>query len=146
MSGKSIFRNRNGGCFRERARALQGWNILSCLSRGRVVASASFLATWCPMPPETSWPTPTASCLRPEPRLKPCTSDWDLNPRARAQTRPKPTVFQLRSHTWFQDLMKLRFLMSHRRKNSVRDKVIGKKWIDLERNTLHRQSVGHLRR
>ena len=25
--------------------------------------------------------------------------------------------------------------MSHRRKNSVRDKVIGKKWIYLERNT-----------
>ena len=43
------------------------------------------------------------------------------------QTRPKPTVFQLRSHIWFQDLMKLRFLMSHRRKNSVRGKVIGKK-------------------
>ena len=36
--------------------------------------------------------------------------------------------------------------MSHGRKNSVRDKVIGRKWIDLERNTLHRQSVGHLRR
>ena len=36
--------------------------------------------------------------------------------------------------------------MSHRRKNSVRDKVIGKKWIYLDRNTLHRQSVGHLRR
>ena len=29
--------------------------------------------------------------------------------------------------TWSQDLMKLRFLMSHGRKNSVRDKVIGKK-------------------
>ena len=36
--------------------------------------------------------------------------------------------------------------MSHHRKNSVRDKVIGKKWIYLERNTLHRQSVGHLGR
>ena len=34
--------------------------------------------------------------------------------------------------------MKLRFLMSHHRKNSVRDKVIGKKWTCLERNTLHR--------
>ena len=34
--------------------------------------------------------------------------------------------------------MKLRFLMSHHRKNSVRDKVIGKKWVYLERNTLHR--------
>ena len=36
--------------------------------------------------------------------------------------------------------------MSRCRKNSVRDKVIGKKWIYLERNALHRQSVGHLRR
>ena len=35
--------------------------------------------------------------------------------------------------------LKLRFLMSHGRKNSVRDKVIGKKWIYLERNTLPRQ-------
>ena len=33
--------------------------------------------------------------------------------------------------------MKLRFLMSHCRKNSVRDKVIGKKGVYLERNTLH---------
>ena len=36
--------------------------------------------------------------------------------------------------------MKLRFLMSHHRKNSVRDKVIGKKWTCLERKTP--QSVG----
>ena len=42
--------------------------------------------------------------------------------------------------------MKLRFLVSHHRKNSVRDKVVRKKWIYLERNMLHRQSVGHLRR
>ena len=61
--------------------------------------------------------------------------------------------------------MKLRFCISHHRKNSVRDKVIGKKWIYLERytfqrqnaviskgengfgrNTLHRQSVSHLRK
>ena len=34
--------------------------------------------------------------------------------------------------------MNLRFLMSHRRKHSVRDEVIGKKWIYLERHTLHR--------
>ena len=84
-------------------------------------------------------------------------SDWDSNPHgwdsnpaktlietwthmAGTWTRPKPAVFQLRSCTWFQDLMKLMFLMSQRRKNSVRDKVIGKKWIYLERNTLHRQS------
>ena len=38
--------------------------------------------------------------------------------------------------------MKLKFLMSYCRKNSVRDKVIGEKWIYLERNRLHRQSVG----
>ena len=43
--------------------------------------------------------------------------------------------------------MKLRFLISHCRKNSVRDKAIGKKWIysDSEGSTLHRQSVGHCR-
>ena len=28
--------------------------------------------------------------------------------------------------------------MSYRRKNAVGDKVIGEKWIYLERNTLHR--------
>ena len=55
-------------------------------------------------------------------------------------------VLQLRSYTWFQDLMKLKIWMSHGRKNSVRDKVIGKEWIYLKRNTLHGQSVGHLRR
>ena len=37
--------------------------------------------------------------------------------------------------------MTLRFLMSHHRKNSVRDKVMGKKWIYLERSTLHGQSA-----
>ena len=42
--------------------------------------------------------------------------------------------------------MKLRFLMSHHRMESVRDKVIGRKWIYLERNTLYRQTVGHVRR
>ena len=55
-------------------------------------------------------------------------------------------VFQLRSHVWFQDLMKLRFLMSHCRKKSVRAKVIVKKWVSLERSTLHMQSMGHLKR
>ena len=103
--------------------------------------------------------------------LNPC--DWDSNPAktligtrtlvAGARTWPKPrmgleptqpelepsqkpTVFQLRSHTWFEDLMKLRFLMSHRRKNSVTDKVIGKKWIYLERHTFHRQNAVRLKR
>ena len=63
----------------------------------------------------------------------------------KTQTLPKPMVFQLRPHTWFQDLMKLRFLMSHHWKNSVKNKMIGKKWINLERNTLHRQGVSHHR-
>ena len=40
----------------------------------------------------------------------------------------------------------LRFLMFHQRKSSVRDTVIGKKWIYLGKNTLHTQSVNHLRR
>ena len=35
--------------------------------------------------------------------------------------------------------MKVKVLMSCCRKNSVRDKVIGKNWIYLERNTLDRQ-------
>ena len=64
---------------------------------------------------------------------------------AKTQTQSNSTVSKIRSHTWFQDLMKLKFLMSHHRKNSVSDKVIGKKWTYLERNTLHRQSVEHLR-
>ena len=51
--------------------------------------------------------------------VKPHNSDWDLNPLS----------FILRSHTCFQDLMKLRFFMSHHRKNSVSGKMIGKKWI-----------------
>ena len=49
-------------------------------------------------------------------------------------------------HNWSQDLMNLGFLMAHHRKNSVREKVIDKKWIYSERNTLHRQSGGQLRR
>ena len=64
---------------------------------------------------------------------------WNSNP---AKTHGLPTEIT----TWFQDLMKLRSSMSHHGKNSVRHKVTGKKWIYLERNTLHRQSVGHLGR
>ena len=48
---------------------------------------------------------------------------------------------------WFQDPVKLRFLISHCRKNSVRDKAIGKKWIcsDPFREKHTPQSVGHHR-
>ena len=67
--------------------------------------------------------------------MKPCNSSWNLTPW---------------SFNWDHmpglKTMKLRFLMSHRWKNSVRDRVIGKKWICLERDMLHRQSVAHLRR
>ena len=42
--------------------------------------------------------------------------------------------------------MKLRFLMTHHRKNSVRDKVIGKKWIYLEKYMSCRQNIVHLKR
>ena len=41
-------------------------------------------------------------------------------------------VFSLGSHTWSQDSMKLRFFVSCCRKNSLRDKMIGKKWIYLD--------------
>ena len=47
-------------------------------------------------------------------------------------------IFWRRSHTCSEDVMKLRFLMSHHRKNSAIDKVVAKKWIYLEKNTLPR--------
>ena len=58
----------------------------------------------------------------------------------------EPTVFELRSHTGPQNFIKLRFFVSHRRKNSVGDKVIGKKWTSLEPYTFHRQNAVCLRR
>ena len=69
------------------------------------------------------------------PALKLFTTDWDLNPGG-WDSNPAKT-----HRTWFQGLMKFRFFMSHCRKNSLRDKLIGKKWIysDSERSTLHRQ-------
>ena len=87
-------------------------------------------------------------------RLQRVRHDWTTNTHthipglkhAKSWLWLEPTVFQLWSHTSSQDLTKLRFLMSHLRKNSGRDKVIGKKWKKSDRNTLLRQSVGHLRR
>ena len=57
---------------------------------------------------------------------------WDLNLHG-WHSNPAKTC-----GAWFQDLTKLGFLMSHCRKNSVRDKVIGKRWIysDMESSTL----------
>ena len=57
---------------------------------------------------------------------------WDLNPRGWDSNPAK------KHGTWFQDLMKLRFLMSHHRKNSSRDRSE----VDLLRlrgSTPHRQ-------
>ena len=42
--------------------------------------------------------------------------------------------------------MKLSFLISDSRKNSVSDKVVGKKWIYLERHAFHRQNMVCLKR
>ena len=41
---------------------------------------------------------------------------------------------------------KLRFFTSHHRQNLVRDKVVGKKWIYLERHAFHRQNMVCLKR
>ena len=46
----------------------------------------------------------------------------------------EPTVFLLKSHTCYQDLLKLRLFMSPRRRNSTRGRVIGKKGVYLERD------------
>ena len=42
--------------------------------------------------------------------------------------------------------LKIMFLMFHHRKNSVRDKAIGKEWIYSEKYTFHRQNVIYLKR
>ena len=65
--------------------------------------------------------------------MKLFTSNWDLDPHGWDSSTIKPKVFQLISNTLgFQDLRKLRLLMFYRRKNSMRDKVIGvlhAKWL-----------------
>lgn len=80
----------------------------------------------------------------------PCTSDgtqthmpglelsqnpnWDLNPCLLIKTTHQ--VLEC-SEAWVLDVLS---------QKEFRDKVIGEKWFDLERHTLHRQSVGHIRR
>ena len=53
------------------------------------------------------------------------------------QSQPKPVVFQLRSQTWFQDLMKLWFLISHCRKNSAQS--LSRVWVFVTQWTAVRQ-------
>ena len=64
--------------------------------------------------------------------LKAFTSDWDfdLNPTKTHGIPTKKTHLVSRPN-------EAQVLRSHHRKNSVRDKVINKKWIYLERNTLY---------
>ena len=74
------------------------------------------------------------------PDLKPGQNPaWDANTHGQDSNSAKPCSFPTEITCLVQDLLKLRLLMSHGRKNSVRDKVIGKKWIYLERNIIHRQ-------
>ena len=102
----------------------------------------TLLGTWTYMAGTQTQPKPRlgleSTWLGLEPSQNPA---WDLNPRG-WDSNPAKT-----HSSWFLDLMKLRFVMSHCRTNSVRDKMIGKKWIysDTERSTLCRQSVGHYR-
>ena len=72
-------------------------------------------------------------------QLKPFTRVWASNPHG-WDSKPATT-----HSTWFQDLMKLRFLMSRGRKNSARDKVVGEKWIYSDTEAHSRASVGHRR-
>ena len=68
--------------------------------------------------------------------LKPLTSGWDLTP---TKTHGLPTE---KTHLVSRP-NEAQVLMSHHRKNSVRDKVTDKKWIYLKRNTLYRLSGWH---
>ena len=69
--------------------------------------------------------------LRLEPRGNPA---WDLNLGLEPTWLGLSYNSAITHRTWFQDLMKLRFLMSHRRKNSVGDKVTGRSgFIQIQR-------------
>ena len=69
-----------------------------------------------------------------------CPSPWTGSgkPLWNRATQIRTWSLGLLTEITHQDLIKLRFFMSHHGKNSVRDKVMGKKWIYLERNTPHR--------
>ena len=135
---------------------------LPCLSPTPRTCTNSCLSSWWCHPTISSSVIPFSSCLQSFPASgsflmsqlfassghsispsgwKPFTSAWDLNPCGWGSNPAKI------HGTWFQGLIKLRFFMSHHRKNSARDKMIGKKWIysDSEQNILHRQSMGHRR-
>ena len=66
---------------------------------------------------------------------------WDWIPHGQDLNTAKPHSLP-RLHISCVNPMGLRVLMSHSRKNSVRDKVLGKKCIYLDRNTHHSQCMG----
>ena len=113
-------------CFAEPHWGVQAFWVLVVLNYlcGNLNAALSFTTTWWNCISDWHWTSHARTWTQPNP-------DWDLN--------PQPFNWD---HTWSQDLLNLRLLMSHLRKNSGRNKVIGKKLIYLEKNTLHRQSVG----
>ena len=69
--------------------------------------------------------------------MKPSSSNWDSNP-AKTHTGTWTHVLLTKITHLVSGLNETRFFISHCRKNSVRDKVIDKMDIYLERNTLHR--------
>ena len=78
--------------------------------------------------------------------MKPFTTDWDSNPYAGARTQPKPCLGLEPMWLGLRPSQNPQYLVSgpneaHCRKNSVRDTVIGKRWIysDTESSPLHRQ-------
>ena len=74
-----------------------------------------------------------------------CGLSYPLLPQPRIEPMALVVAAQSSNH-WTKEFPKLRFLTSCSRKNSVRDKVIGKNWIYLERYTFHRQNVVDLKR
>ena len=137
LSGVRSFSAQHGGCCRNKVglvlpRPQQPVTVAS--RTGAVVRTTGlFSDSWSPWQPlssqycylrrgwRRSWGSTCPTCARGAEQLcnRTASSGWDLNP------------LSLRPHTWSQDLVKFRFLMSQPRRNSARGKVIGKKWIYL---------------
>ena len=69
--------------------------------------------------------------------MKPCTSDWDLNPRGR-DSNPAKAHGLLTEITHLVSGLKEAQVLDVSSQKEFSDKVIGKKRIYLERNTFHR--------
>ena len=75
-----------------------------------------------------------------------CELSYPLLPRPGIKPMAFVVEAQSPNHWTTKQFLKLRLLTSCSRKNSVRDKVIGKNWIYLERYTFHRQNAVYLKR